>query len=41
MKTQPKINNLEFLIDPKCRNINNLFVLSFKNGRNDLYERFF
>ena len=29
--TQPKNINLDYLIDPKFRNINRLFVLSFKN----------
>ena len=38
--TQPKNNNLDYLIDPIFRNINRLLVLSFKNG-NDSYERFF
>ena len=33
--TQPKNNNLNNLIDPKFRNINTLFVLSFKNGNDD------
>ena len=33
--TQPKNNNLDYLIDPTLRNINRLFVLSFKNGNND------
>ena len=33
--TQPKNNNLDCLIDPTFRNINRLFVLSFKNGNND------
>ena len=33
--TQPKNNNLNYLIDPTFRNINRLFVLSFKNGDND------
>ena len=32
--TQPKNNNLDYLIDPTFRNINRLFVLSFKNGDN-------
>ena len=32
---QPKINNLDNLIDPAFRNFNRLFVLSFKNGVND------
>ena len=33
--TQPKNNNLDYLIDLTFRNINRLFVLSFKNGGND------
>ena len=33
--TQPKNNNLDYLIDPTFRSINRLFVLSFKNGNND------
>ena len=33
--TQTKNNNLNFLIDPTFRNINRLFVLSFKNGNDD------
>ena len=33
--TQAKNNNLDYLIDPTFRNINRLFVLSFKNGDND------
>ena len=33
--SQPKKNNLDYMIDPKFRNINRLFVLSFKNGDND------
>ena len=33
--TQRKNNNLGYLIDPTFRNINRLFVLSFKNGNND------
>ena len=32
---QPKNNNLDYLIDKTFRNINRLFVLSFKNGNND------
>ena len=31
-KTQSQNNNLDFLIDPKFRNTNRLFVLSFKNS---------
>ena len=30
-----KNNNLDYLIDPTFRNINRLFVLSFKNGGDD------
>ena len=33
--TQTKDNNLDYLIDPTCSNINRLFVLSFKNGNDD------
>ena len=33
--TQPKNKNLDYLIDLTCRNINILFVLSFKNGIDD------
>ena len=33
--TQIKNNNLHYLIDQTFRNINRLFVLSFKNGDND------
>ena len=33
--TQTKNNNLDHLIDPTFRNINRLFVLSFKNGNDD------
>ena len=33
--TQTKNNNLDYLIDPTFRNINKLFVHSFKNGNND------
>ena len=32
---QPKRNNLDYIIDPKFKNINGLFVLSFENGGND------
>ena len=34
--TQPKNNNLDYLIDPTFRSINRLFVLSFKNGNDNL-----
>ena len=33
--TQTNKNNLDYLIDPIFRNINRLFVLSFKNGNDD------
>ena len=33
--TQPKNNNLDYLIDPEFRNIDRLFVLSFGNGDNN------
>ena len=33
--TQPKNNNLDYLVDPTFRNINRLFVLLFQNGDND------
>ena len=35
IKTQLKSNKLDYMIDPAFRNINDLFVLSFKNGNND------
>ena len=35
MKTEPKNNNLDCIIDPTFRNISNLFVLLFKNSKND------
>ena len=33
--TQPKSNNLDYLIDPTFRKISTLFALSFKNGNYD------
>ena len=33
--TQPKNNNLDYPIDLTCRNINRMFVLSFKTRDND------
>ena len=33
--TQPKHNNLYYMIDPTFRNINRLFAVSTKNGGND------
>ena len=35
IKTQPKRNNLNNLIDPTFRNISRMSVLSFKNGNDD------
>ena len=39
--TQPNNNNLNDLIDPTFRNINRLFVLSFKSGNDDPTRYFF
>ena len=39
--TQPKNNNLDYLIDPTFRNINTLFVLLFKNGDDDTTKNYF
>ena len=39
--TQRKNNNLDYLIQPILRNINRLFVLSFKNGDDDPTRYFF
>ena len=33
--TQPKNNNLDYMIDPTFKNFNRLFVLSFKNDDTD------
>ena len=33
--SQTKNNNLDYLIDPTFRNVNRLFVLSFKNDNDD------
>ena len=41
IKTQPKHNNLDHLIDPAFRNVNRLFVLSFKNGDDDFTRNSF
>ena len=35
IKIQEKNNNLDYLIDPRCRNINRLSLLSFKYGKDD------
>ena len=34
-------NNLDYLIDPIFRNVNRLFVLTFKNGDNDPTRNYF
>ena len=39
--TQPKNNNLDYLIDSTFRNINRLFVLSFKTGNDNPTTHFF
>ena len=39
--TQPKTNNLDFLIDPKSRNNNRFFVLPFKNASDDATRYYF
>ena len=45
LATQPKNNNLNYLIGPTFRNINKLFVLSFKNGSNysatDSFDKYY
>ena len=38
---QPKNNNLDYLIDWAFRNINRLFLLSFKNGNDDPKRNYF
>ena len=35
IKTLAKYNNLHYLIDPTFRNINRLFLISFKNGNDN------
>ena len=39
--SQSKNNNLDYLIDSTFRNINRLFVFSFKNGNKNFYVKFF
>ena len=39
--TQPKNNNLDYLIDPAFRNIIRLFILSFENGNDDPTRNYF
>ena len=45
MATQPKNNNLDYLIDSIFRIINRLFVFSFKNVNNDpkrdLFDKYY
>ena len=41
MTTQPKNNNLDYLIGPAFRKINRLFVLSLKIGNSHLTRDFF
>ena len=41
ISTQSNNNNLDYLIDPTLRNINRLFVLSFKNRNNDPTRNYF
>ena len=41
ISAQSKNSNLDYLIDPTLRNINRLFVLSFKNRNNDLTRNSF
>ena len=38
IRTEPKNNNLDCMIDPTFKNINRLFALTFKNGDNE-HER--
>ena len=38
---QPTNNNLDYVIDPKLRNINRLFVLSFKSCDSNPTRNFF
>ena len=40
MATQPKNGNLDYMIDPTCKNIRRLFLQSFKVGSNDLARNF-
>ena len=39
--TQSKNHNLDYIIDPRFRNINRLFAPSFKNGDNDAMRDYF
>ena len=41
MTTQPKNNNLNYMIDWTFNNINWLYILSFKRGENDPTESSF
>ena len=40
-RTQPRNNNLDYLIDPTFKNINRLFACLFKNGNDDLIRNSF
>ena len=39
--TQPKNNNLDYMIDPTFKNINRFFVSSFKADENDSARNYF
>ena len=40
--TRPKSHNLDYLIDPAFRNINRMFVLSFKNvNMRDSFHKYY
>ena len=39
--TQPKYSSLDYIIDPTFKNINKLFVLSFKTGEEDSTRKYF
>ena len=45
MRTQPKNNNLDDMINPTSGNINRLFILSIKNGDNnptrDTFDKYY
>ena len=39
--TQPKNNNLDYLIDPAFKNINRLLALLLKNGNMDSFDKYY
>ena len=41
VKSKPKNNNVDYLIDPTYRNINTLLVCSFKNGNDNPSRNYF